>query len=186
MRILMMVLPLILLWGCSGVQLKNSEQANVMLKTEIASLEIKLQEYKNEKESLEKKLANFEQELTSFDNEKEQLMSETKSLRNDNAMLNEQIDHLTTLVESAYNNANIPSSSLGSTDVIKSKIDGDFEGWEGETIFKLTNGQIWQQDSYDYHYHYSFMPEVLIFKSGSRYQMQVEGIDKTIYVKKID
>ena len=46
-------------------------------------------------------------------------------------------------------------------DVIESQIDGDFEGWEGETIFKLTNGQIWQQTSYAYHYHYAFMPDVL-------------------------
>jgi hypothetical protein len=32
-------------------------------------------------------------------------------------------------------------------DVIESQIDGDFEGWDGETIFKLTNGEIWQQRS---------------------------------------
>ena len=29
--------------------------------------------------------------------------------------------------------------------VIESKIDGEFEGWEGDTIFKMMNGQIWQQ-----------------------------------------
>ena len=35
--------------------------------------------------------------------------------------------------------------------VIESQIDGEFEGWEGETVFVLTNGQIWQQSSYDYY-----------------------------------
>jgi hypothetical protein len=52
------------------------------------------------------------------------------------------------------------------TGVTESQIDGDFEGWEGETIVKLTNGQIWQQTEYHYEYHYAFMPEVLIYPSG--------------------
>ena len=34
--------------------------------------------------------------------------------------------------------------------VIESQIDGEFHGWDGETIFKLTNGQIWQQAEYGY------------------------------------
>ncbi|WNM58218.1 hypothetical protein [Candidatus Nitrospira allomarina] len=66
--------------------------------------------------------------------------------------------------------------------VIKSQIDGDFEGWEGETIVKLLNGQIWQQTEYWYHYHYSFMPSVLIYNQGASYKMKVEGIDKAIGV----
>ena len=40
------------------------------------------------------------------------------------------------------------TSSPQPSDVIESQIDGEFEGWEGETIFKLTNGQIWQQAEY--------------------------------------
>ncbi len=67
--------------------------------------------------------------------------------------------------------------------VIESQIDGDFEGWEGETIIKLMNGQIWQQSEYYYHYHYSFMPKVLIYKSGGRYMMKVEGIEKAVGVE---
>lgn len=69
--------------------------------------------------------------------------------------------------------------------VIESKVDGEFEGWEGETIVKLMNGQIWQQSEYHYHYHYAFMPEVLIFKSGSGYKMKVQGIDKAVGVRLI-
>ncbi len=69
--------------------------------------------------------------------------------------------------------------------VIESRIDGDFEGWEGETIVKLSNGQIWQQSEYHYHYHYAFMPEVLIFQSGTGYKMWVEGITKAIGVERL-
>ena len=66
--------------------------------------------------------------------------------------------------------------------VIESQIDGNFEGWEGETVVKLMNGQIWQQSEYYYHYHYAFMPKVLIYKSSGVYKMKVEGIKKTVRV----
>lgn len=69
--------------------------------------------------------------------------------------------------------------------VIESKVDGDFEGWEGETIIKLMNGQIWQQTEYHYHYHYAFMPEVLIFKSGSGHKMRVKGVKKAVSVERL-
>jgi hypothetical protein len=69
--------------------------------------------------------------------------------------------------------------------VVESQIDGDFEGWEGETIVKLVNGQIWQQTSYHYEYHYAFMPDVLIFRSGAVYKMQVEGVDEAVTVERL-
>ena len=69
--------------------------------------------------------------------------------------------------------------------LIESRIDGDFEGWDGDTIFKLTNGQIWQQVSYNYTYHYAFMPNVLIYSTTGRYKMKVDGVQQTIYVKRL-
>jgi peptidoglycan hydrolase-like protein with peptidoglycan-binding domain len=68
------------------------------------------------------------------------------------------------------------------TGVIETKIEGEFEGWDGETIFLLDNGQIWQQSSYDYTYHYAYRPDVLIYKSGGEYKMKVEEVDDTISV----
>jgi hypothetical protein len=65
------------------------------------------------------------------------------------------------------------SSGTSSSSVIESQIDGDFNGWEGETVYKLMNGQVWQQASYTYSYSYSFMPKVLIYQDGGRYFMQV-------------
>lgn len=61
------------------------------------------------------------------------------------------------------------------TDVVKSQINGEYNGWEGETIYELTNGQVWQQSSYSYEYSYSFMPEVIIYNTGSNYKMRVES-----------
>ena len=68
------------------------------------------------------------------------------------------------------------------TDFMRTCIDGEFEGWEGETVFELCNGQVWQQASYDYTYHYAYRPDVLIYWAGSGYQMRVEGVDETIEV----
>jgi hypothetical protein len=70
--------------------------------------------------------------------------------------------------------------------VIETKIDGDFKGWEGETIYKLRNGQIWQQSGYHYHYHYAYAPNVVIYKVGSSYKMKVLGDnDQPISVTRI-
>lgn len=69
--------------------------------------------------------------------------------------------------------------------VIESKIDGTFEGWTGDTIFKLSNGQIWQQASYAYTYHYAYSPKVTIYKDGSVYKMMVDGVDSKISVTRI-
>jgi hypothetical protein len=79
----------------------------------------------------------------------------------------------------------IVSTSTTSPAVIETKIDGEFEGWDGETIFKLANGQIWQQDSYNYTYHYAYSPDVLIYYVGGRYKMRVEGVDDFIYVTRL-
>jgi hypothetical protein len=76
-------------------------------------------------------------------------------------------------------------ANASSSDIIESQIDGDFNGWNGETIFKLTNGQIWQQSSYAYTYSYSFMPKVIIYKVGKLYKMQVKGVTSSIYVKRL-
>lgn len=76
-------------------------------------------------------------------------------------------------------------SGAGSS-VINSQIDGEFKGWEGQTIYKLTNGQVWQQTGYHYHYHYAYSPKVIIFKSARIYKMVVEGDqDQPISVSRI-
>lgn len=66
---------------------------------------------------------------------------------------------------------------------IKSKIISDFNGWSGETIFELQNGQIWKQDKYQYKYFYAYRPNAIIVKVGSHYNMTVKG--KSIRVKRI-
>lgn len=80
-----------------------------------------------------------------------------------------------------------PRSSVGlpSSNAIESCIDGDFNGWEGETIFKLCNGQIWQQSEYAYTYEYAYRPDVVIYKTSSGYRMKVQDVEETIGVTRI-
>jgi len=73
----------------------------------------------------------------------------------------------------------------GCGDVIESHIEGTFNGWSGETVFKLTNGQIWQQSSYAYTYHYAYRPGVTIFPASGGCKMKVEGVSDSISVKRL-
>jgi len=77
------------------------------------------------------------------------------------------------------------SSDAFAQSVIESQIDGEFEGWEGETVVKLMNGQIWVQTEYYYEYHYAYMPDVLIYQSRGGWKMKVEGIDRAVGVEQL-
>jgi len=89
------------------------------------------------------------------------------------------------LVEPTSKLSSSSSSTSSISDVIHSNIEDEFEGWEGETIIKLDNGQIWQQTEYYYHYHYSYRPKVIIYNSGYGYKMKVDGVDKSVGVQRL-
>lgn len=76
----------------------------------------------------------------------------------------------------------IPETS----NVIKSKIENDFNGFDNGKIYELTNGQYWKQVDYTYKYSYKYRPDVLIYKDGLYYYMNVEGIDKNPRVELIE
>jgi hypothetical protein len=71
------------------------------------------------------------------------------------------------------------------TPAIESAITGEIEGWDGETIFRLDNGEIWQQAEYDYTYFYEYHPDVTIYLTSSGCRMKVEGESDTVVVKRI-
>ena len=94
--------------------------------------------------------------------------------------------HAQTLNPAPKVEAAVPSSgnSAEAVTTIESRIDGEFKGWEGKTVFKLQNGQIWQQASYGYRFTVADSPKVLIYQSGSEFRMKVEGIDEEIAVQR--
>ncbi len=68
---------------------------------------------------------------------------------------------------------------------IETKVDGDFNGWDGKTIVKLINGQIWKQAEYRYEYHYAYMPSVSVYANGGRFWMKVEGTSQAVAVERL-
>jgi hypothetical protein len=72
-------------------------------------------------------------------------------------------------------------------DVIESNIDGDFSGWDGNTIFNLTNTQRWQQDSPTGTIFVNlFKPAVMIYSTPEGFKMKIAGVDEDpIIVKKL-
>jgi hypothetical protein len=80
-----------------------------------------------------------------------------------------------------------PSATVQSncSPAIESTISGEFHGWDGETIFKLDNGQIWKQAEYDYTYSYSYRPDVTIYSTSAGCRMKVEDEEETILVRRI-
>lgn len=59
--------------------------------------------------------------------------------------------------------------------VIESQLSDVFNGWQGDSEYELTNGQVWKQDRYKYEYKYLYRPRVLIYDTPSGKIMDVEG-----------
>jgi hypothetical protein len=79
----------------------------------------------------------------------------------------------------------VPRTDSGCVPAIESAITGEVHGWDGETIFKLDNGQIWQQAEYDYTYFYEYHPDVTIYQTRGGCRMKVEDEEETIVVKRL-
>ncbi len=75
-----------------------------------------------------------------------------------NKLTPEEIAHLGSWLSSFGKQAAsvVGDRNSAGANVVESEIDGDFHGWDGNTIFKLVNGQIWQQTEYDYEYEYAY------------------------------
>jgi hypothetical protein len=69
--------------------------------------------------------------------------------------------------------------------VIESKVDGQFEGWEGNTVVRLINGELWQQTDGHISIAVKIMPDVLIYRSDGQWKMKVEGIPKDVAVERL-
>ena len=69
--------------------------------------------------------------------------------------------------------------------VAELRIDGEFEGFDEDMLFKLQNGTFWLQDEYKYWYHYAYRPTVELLKQGSRNYLRVKGHDQVVIVRQI-
>ena len=75
------------------------------------------------------------------------------------------------------------STTMSTT--INSKIVGAFHGFHGGAVFRLTNGQAWQQKRYEYKYRYKFRPSVQIVSDGNAHMLYLDCMDEPIAVVRV-
>jgi len=68
--------------------------------------------------------------------------------------------------------------------VVKSRIRGSFQGWKGNGVYELENGQRWQQTRYCYRYRYKYRPRAEVIRQSGRHYLYVECMDKPIEVRR--
>ena len=70
---------------------------------------------------------------------------------------------------------------------ITSRIVGKFSGWDGESVFKLENGMIWEQADNDKFYIREVENPVAIIEPGifGTWRMHIEGYNSECRVKRI-
>jgi hypothetical protein len=64
--------------------------------------------------------------------------------------------------------------------VVRCAIDGEFEGFDGDNLYKLTNGTVWKRIVYKYHY--AYMPNVTIYEKDGAYVMVIDGVNDYVQV----
>lgn len=69
---------------------------------------------------------------------------------------------------------------------VSARIIGRFEGWRGETVFELDNGQVWKQRLKGRHDANLESPEVLITRNWlGHYRMQIVASGRSVGVERI-
>jgi hypothetical protein len=73
----------------------------------------------------------------------------------------------------------------GCASAIESRIDGEFEGWSGDTVFELENGQVWKQRGDASRSSYKVSPVVRIHREGAGCKLKVVGLKDEIAVERL-
>lgn len=69
--------------------------------------------------------------------------------------------------------------------ITDSSIEGECEGFDGDRVFDLVNGQKWQQAVYRYKYRYRYRPSVRIWRDASGDYIEIEGMDELVRVRRV-
>lgn len=59
--------------------------------------------------------------------------------------------------------------------VYEGTIDEEFNGFNEDAVFKLSDGSFWHQVQYYYWYHYEYRPKAIISNNNGRYYLTVAG-----------
>jgi hypothetical protein len=73
----------------------------------------------------------------------------------------------------------------GEVKELRARIVGAFTGWEGKTLFKLDNGQVWRQSVTGTYRYKATDPEVVIERSLLGYKLRVVDTKRSIAVRRV-
>jgi hypothetical protein len=65
---------------------------------------------------------------------------------------------------------------------ISSEVAGAFTGYNSGAVFRLVNGQVWQQRLYKYQYKYHYRPRVRIYQDGAQWYAEFDCMNEPIEV----
>lgn len=68
---------------------------------------------------------------------------------------------------------------------LRAKVVGEFTGWDGKTIFKLDNGQVWRQSTPGTYRFKATDPEVIIEKALLGYKLRLVETRRSIAVRRV-
>ena len=72
-----------------------------------------------------------------------------------------------------------------SSSVIELTINGEFLGWNGNTLFNLSDGSLWKQAKHDVFFYKAMNPKVNIETSGQVNLLHVLGTGKKLPVERV-
>jgi len=87
--------------------------------------------------------------------------------------------------DASFGAASLPTSERGEPDHIETHIVGTFKGWYGNTVFKLENGQVWEQSGAGYFEAHLENPQVVIKKLAFGYLLTLPGQGATVFVRRL-
>jgi len=81
----------------------------------------------------------------------------------------------------------LPSDEARDDSPIRSAIIGEFDGWDGQTVFRLENGMIWVQDDRDKFYARDVENAIAVIEPGmfNSWHLHIEGYKAECKVRRI-
>ncbi|MES3021599.1 MAG: hypothetical protein V4857_08420 [Pseudomonadota bacterium] len=69
--------------------------------------------------------------------------------------------------------------------IAEDELSGRLHGWDGATIFSLSNGQSWQQSAFRLRRLHLCRPQVRVWRCGDLYWLEIEGAGELLPVRRI-
>jgi ribosome modulation factor len=77
------------------------------------------------------------------------------------------------------------SSARDAPAALQTYVSGTFSGWNGQTVVRLQNGEIWRQAAYYSDYHYLYNPGVSFLQTRLGWTMLVDGTQNYVRVERV-